>query len=189
MEIVDCTRDEAAAFVREHHRHNDAPVGWRFGCALVREFGDDDFIGVAMAGNPKSRVLASRPGTLEVTRVCTLGERNANSMLYGAIARAATALGFRTLYTYTLAEESGSSLLAAGWLRDAELPARESWNTPSRLRHQEKRPTGPKVRWVKHCRPTQIADAGGSQTRGPRGRSAQPDGGNPNLDPEIGDPS
>lgn len=34
-----------------------------------------------------------------------------------------------------------------------------------------------------------IADAGGSQTRGPRGRSAQPDGGDPYPNLEIGDPS
>jgi hypothetical protein len=37
------------------------------------------------------------------------------SMLYGAAWRAARALGYRRLVTYTLASEGGASLRAAGW--------------------------------------------------------------------------
>lgn len=76
-------------------------------------------------------------------------------MLYGASARAAKALGYRRAYTYTLAEESGASLRAAGWELDAELPARPTWDTPSRHRvqtdlfGQERRPAGAKRRWKK----------------------------------------
>jgi hypothetical protein len=53
--------------------------------------------------------------TLEVNRTCTDGTKNANSMLYGACQRAAWALGYKKLITYTLPEESGISLTAAGW--------------------------------------------------------------------------
>ena len=53
--------------------------------------------------------------TLEVNRLCTTGERNACSMLYAAAARAAKAMGYRKIITYTLDSEPGASLRAAGW--------------------------------------------------------------------------
>jgi len=52
---------------------------------------------------------------LEVNRCCTDGARNACSKLYAAAWRAALALGYRRLITYTLAEEGGASLRGAGW--------------------------------------------------------------------------
>lgn len=145
MHLAPVTLLDAKAWVNAHHRHNEAPVGWKFGVALMS---GDEMVGVAMAGRTVAKGLHG-PTVGEVTRVCTLGAKNANTMLYGAIARAAQALGYRTLYTYTLEEESGASLLAAGWERDAYLPARESWDTPTRPRHQERRPTGAKWRWIK----------------------------------------
>lgn len=60
--------------------------------------------------------------TLEVTRTCTDGTRNANSMLYGAIVRAATALGYHKCVTYTQHDESGASLRGAGWTCVQDLP-------------------------------------------------------------------
>jgi hypothetical protein len=53
--------------------------------------------------------------TLEVTRCTTNGTKNAASLLYGAAWRATKALGYRRLITYTLVEEPGTSLKAAGW--------------------------------------------------------------------------
>jgi hypothetical protein len=103
-----------------------------------------------MAGLPKAR-MAMQPGVLEVNRTCTLGTPNANSMLYGAIARAAKALGYRRLITYTLDTEPGSSLRAAGWIVDGHVKA-ESWE---RRRQQlpgmgnEKNPPCDKTRWRK----------------------------------------
>lgn len=41
--------------------------------------------------------------------------------------RAASAMGYRRLVTYTQAGESGASLTAAGWARVRELPARKGW--------------------------------------------------------------
>ena len=71
--------------------------------------------------------------TLEVTRVATDGAHNACSALYGAIRRAAKALGYTRLVTYTLQEEPGASLRAAGWRQDAEAGG-GTWSKPSRPR-------------------------------------------------------
>lgn len=68
--------------------------------------------------------------TLEVNRVATDGCENAGSALYGAAWRAAKALGYRRLITYTLASESGASLRGSGWRVVAERAAR-SWSNAS----------------------------------------------------------
>lgn len=141
---------EAKLFVAKHHRHNKPDKSGLFAAGLANK--DGEVIGAAVAGRPKARKLQDG-FTIEVTRVCTLGHRNANSMLYGAILRAAKALGYRRAYTYTLAHESGTSLKAVGFKEDARLEARETWSVPSRPRIQsnmfghEQRPQGPKIRW------------------------------------------
>jgi len=68
-------------------------------------------------------------------------------MLYGALRRAALALGYRpeNVLTYTLANEPGTSLRAAGW-HAVERTKGESWNRPGRAR-DDRHPTVPKVRW------------------------------------------
>ena len=71
-------------------------------------------MGVVIAGRPVSRYLDDGL-TLEVNRLCTTGEKNACSMLYAAAARAAKAMGYRKIITYTLDNEPGTSLRAAGW--------------------------------------------------------------------------
>ncbi len=53
--------------------------------------------------------------TLEVTRLCTDGTKNACSMLYAGAWRAARAMGYHKLITYILESENGTSLRAAGW--------------------------------------------------------------------------
>jgi hypothetical protein len=96
--------------------------------------GDDDILrGVAMVGRPVARHYDDGL-TLEVNRTATDGTPNANSMLYGAAWRAAKALGYRRLITYTQAAESGASLRAAGWTVIGERPPRRGWDTPSRPR-------------------------------------------------------
>ena len=52
---------------------------------------------------------------IEVTRCCTDGTRNVCSFLYGAAARASTALGFTRIQTFILDKEHGVSLRAVGW--------------------------------------------------------------------------
>lgn len=86
-----------------------------------------------MVGRPVSRHFDDGL-TLEVNRTATDGTANANSMLYGAAWRAAKALGYQRLVTYTQATEPGSSLRAAGWSVVAERRERKGWTTPSRPR-------------------------------------------------------
>ena len=95
----------ANAFVNAHHRHHKATAGHKFsiGCAK-----DGELVGVAIVGRPVSRYLDDG-WTLEVNRLCTTGERNACSILYAASARAAKAMGYRKIITYTLDSENGSS--------------------------------------------------------------------------------
>lgn len=114
-------------------------------------------MGVAIVGRPVSRRLDDRL-TLEVTRVATDGTPNACSALYGACARAAREMGYARIVTYTLAEEPGTSLRAAGWERDGESPG-GSWSKPSRPRPRDvtlfgeaRDTTGPKVRWLKRLK-------------------------------------
>ena len=57
--------------------------------------------------------------TCEVVRVATDGTPNACSFLYGNAARIARLMGFRRIITYTLDNESGASLRAVGWMREA----------------------------------------------------------------------
>jgi hypothetical protein len=115
----------AKEFIAFHHRHNKPPVGWKFGVGLSAGAG---LVGVATAGRPVSREIQSRePFTLEVNRTCTDGTRNANSALYGAVWRAAKALGYTRCITYIQGDEDGASLKAAGWRKVKDLAARGSW--------------------------------------------------------------
>jgi hypothetical protein len=140
----------ANAFVLEHHRHSKPVRGWKFGVSVVDA--DGNLRGVAMAGRPVARALDDGV-TLEVNRTCTDGFDNANSKLYGAIWRAAQALGYERAYTYTEEGESGSSLKAAGWRIDAILPPRGSWAESSVKLRDIRDPEGSggvgRVRWVK----------------------------------------
>src|ERR1035437_9890477 len=111
LEIVPLTLLEANEFVRVHHRHHKPVPGHKFsiGCSDAEKI-----VGVAIVGGPIARYYAVS-WTLEVNRTCTDGTKNVNSMLYGAAWRAARAMGFRRIVTYTLPEESGVSLTGAGW--------------------------------------------------------------------------
>lgn len=75
-------------------------------------YADGRLVGVAVAGRPVARALADGL-TVEVTRVCTDGTRNACSALLGASRRVALVLGYQRGITYTLASEPGTSLRAA----------------------------------------------------------------------------
>jgi len=121
--------DEANAYVATLHRHHKPVPGAKF-CIAVSE--GDIVRGVAIVGRPVARMLDNGM-TLEVNRCCTDGTRNACSMLYGAAWRAAKALGFARLITYTLPQEGGASLRGAGWTLIGERGG-GNWNVASRPR-------------------------------------------------------
>src|SRR5574341_1191340 len=140
--IVPCTLTDAYAFVKQTHRHHDPPQGGLFAVAVAE---DQTVRGVAIVGRPVARRL-NDGWTAEVTRVATDGTHNACSMLYAACRRAALALGWRRLVTYTLPEEGGASLRGAGWRVIAERTGGGSWSVPSRPR-VAKHPLQQKMRW------------------------------------------
>jgi hypothetical protein len=139
LDIFPISLAEANAFVAQHHRHHEPVIGHKFSIAVVDLFSTASIAaqapqvcGVAIVGRPIAR--GNDDGlTLEVNRCCTDGTRNACSMLYGAAWRAAKAMGYRRLITYTLPVEGGASLRAAGWKLLGERGG-GNWNTPARPR-------------------------------------------------------
>ena len=133
----------ANEFVLANHRHNKPVAGHKFSIGL---FDDERLIGVAICGRPVAR-MADDGLTLEVLRVCTDGTRNANSMLYSRVKRIAQVMGYQKVLTYTLTEESGSSLRAVGAQRDGIVKPRE-WSREKRKRETQKVYGKEKVRWI-----------------------------------------
>jgi hypothetical protein len=144
LHLVPVRFQDAAAFVAMWHRHNAPPIGCKF-CIGVA---DDDGVlrGIAIVGRPVARHFDNGQ-TLEVTRTATDGSHNANSMLYGAAWRAARALGYTRLITYTQAAETGASLRAAGWRVIAERRPRPGWDVPSRPRKPNGTEYMPRTLW------------------------------------------
>ena len=138
MEIVPITLRAAKEFISEHHRHNKPPTGHKFSIGLEKDF---MLIGVACAGRPVARHFDDGR-TIEVNRTCTLGDKNANSMLYGAIWRCAKAMGYKRAITYTQSAECGASLRGAGWVKVKEIEPRKSWAESSVKLREKRCPVG-----------------------------------------------
>lgn len=141
LQLQPITYPEACAFIRLHHRHHQPPHKWKFGLAVND---GENVVGVAVVDRPVARML-DNGYTLEVTRLCTDGTPHVASKLYAASWRAVRALGYRRLITYTLLEEPGTSLKAAGWKSLYET-AGGSWDRPSRPR-VDNHPLGQKTLW------------------------------------------
>lgn len=141
LEIVPISLKDAFVFVNNHHRHHAAP---RFGLFAVAVAASGEVCGVAIVGRPVARMLCDG-WTAEVVRLATDGHRNACSKLYAASWRAARAMGYRRLITYTLQSEPGESLRGAGWRCVGEAGG-GSWSRKDRPRI-DKHPTQVKLRW------------------------------------------
>ena len=111
LEVWPVTLREANRYVQEHHRHSAAVRGCLF---AVQIMDGERVCGVAICGRPVAAALQDGR-TCEIARVCVDGTRNAASKAYGALCRAAQALGYRRAVTYTLEREPGVSLRAAGF--------------------------------------------------------------------------
>jgi len=136
---------EANAFVAVHHRHHKPTIGHRFSIGVADTSGA--LHGVAIAGRPVARLTGHPRDVLEVVRLATDGTPNACSMLYGACARAARAMGFRRIQTYTLPSEGGASLRASGWVDEGAAGGGQWEHTDGRPRRTDQ-PTGVKNRWA-----------------------------------------
>ena len=141
LQIQPVEFDEACAYVKQYHRHHVPPVGFKF-CLAVND--GTKVVGVAIVGRPVAR-LSDNGWTLEVTRCCTDGTKNACSALYSACWRAAKAMGYQRLITYTLPEEGGASLKAANW-RIVGARGGGTWDRKLRPR-VDKHPTQMKLLW------------------------------------------
>lgn len=146
LSAVPMTQREASEFVAAFHRHNKPPRGALF---QVGASDGERLVGVAMVGRPVSRTLQDG-ATAEVLRCCVLDDapKGSCSFLYGACWRAAKALGWRKLITYTLATESGASMRGAGWKVVAEVdPAQNGWHRHKRSRDWQAIYGQQKLRW------------------------------------------
>lgn len=156
---VPVTQGQVKAFILEHHRHHVPSPGDKFRIGAAHA-GSDELVGVAQVGNPVSRNL-NDGFTLEVTRLCSNGDRNVCSFLYAKCARIAKEMGYRRIITYILESEDGASLRAAGWRREDGFFGGGCWDSCQRGRERtafvqgclfqekQKYPTERKQRWVK----------------------------------------
>ena len=141
LELQPITYAEACEFINQHHSHHLPPQGWKFGIAVND---GEKIVGVVTVGRPIARHL-DNGWVMEVTRCCTDGTKHVASKLYAAAWRAVKAMGYKRLITYTLKEEKGTSLVAAGWKVLYETKA-QGWNWAGRPRI-DKHPTGQKLLW------------------------------------------
>lgn len=144
MTLAACplTRDQANAYIVEHHRHHKRVSGHRF---IIAALLDGAMVGVAIAGRPRARRI-DQYVHLEVNRLCTDGAKNVCSFLYSRCSRVARELGFRSVFTAILESESGVSLKASGW-QHVYTTRGGSQDRPSR-RREDKSPTEPKQIWA-----------------------------------------
>lgn len=136
--------EQAAAYVTAYHRHNRAPVGHIFsiGC-----YYDGVLVGVAMCGRPVARSL-DKDRTLEVYRVCTRGQADACTKLYGACQQLARARGYAKLITYTRQSETAGTVRGANFVLAKAHAGGARWSG----QRQRRRRSGhtnqePKQRW------------------------------------------
>jgi hypothetical protein len=149
--VVPLTLPTANRAVELWHRHH-APIPGGFGWFCVGAVSEGVIVGAAIAGRPTNRNNDDGQ-TVEVLRVATDGTPNACSALLGACQRAAKAIGASRIITYTLDDESCSSLKAVGWEREKD--GITSWWTAGTSRTPAvDRPhmTQGKVRWGSHFR-------------------------------------
>mgnify|MGYP001602995323 CR=1 FL=1 len=146
-----CELAEAAEFIHLHHRHHEPPQGHRFSLKAIV---DGRVVGIAVIWRPVGK--GQQDGkTVEITRLCTDGTKNAVSFLVGACKRAARALGWKRMISYTLTSEYGAAWRASGMEQTGETAGGEwsgSYGPKDLLPGFEKRrknthPTEPKRRW------------------------------------------
>jgi hypothetical protein len=142
LAVTPMTISAAKVYIQTHHRHHRPPVSGLFAVGVRK---DGELVGVLIVGRPVARMTAQDPHTVEATRCATDGSKNAVSMLYSAAWRAARALGYRKLITYTLPEEGGASMRACGFVCVGEAGG-GSWSRKGRERI-DMHPTQRKLRW------------------------------------------
>lgn len=146
--ICPVTGKRAIAWIAETHRHLPKLQGALFAVG-VEEGGR--LMAVGTAGNPPrvwqgtGRFVITRVAAESVAVAADEHARPYCTMIYGALCRAGKALGYREAWTYTLPEEPGTSLRAAGF-EDMGMTRAEEWDRPSGPRSKAVRAEA-KRRW------------------------------------------
>ncbi len=158
--IAPCSVKAAIKMVKECHRHLPDLQGGLFAARVIGPSGE--CAGVAVFGNPcqewqnTGRGVITRCAALEgLPRV---GEHAAPActMLYGALCRAAKALGYREAWTYTLPHESGKTLMGAGFI-DMGMTDGGEHDRKSRRRKPAVN-SAPKRRWLRQLSALPLED-------------------------------
>ena len=143
LQIVPLSLKRANELVRFWHRHHQPIAKAKFALGVADT---GRLCGAAIVSHPVARLLDDGV-SLEVSRSVTDGTKNANSALYGAISRAAKAMGYVRVLTYIRQDEPGTSLKAAGWICDDPEIRRRKWNMANRVR-EDKTEIIERQRWV-----------------------------------------
>ena len=144
LQVVPITYQEANAFIDKIHRHHPPVLRAKFCIGATK---DGKLVGVLTAGRPVARKTC-QVSVIEVTRLATDGTHNACSILYGAAARAAKAMGYSKIQTFILDIETGSSLKASGWVLDG-VSAGGAWKRTDGQKRNNLHPLNSKSRWAK----------------------------------------
>lgn len=144
IKAIPLSLKEANEFVDRLHRHHDPVYRDKYRVGAMQ---DGKLVGVVQVGRPVSRILDDGK-TVEVTRLCTDGTKNACSFLYSRAARVAKELGYSKIITYILETESGDSLSASGWTQEEAKCGGGNWSCKSRPR-ETTAPQCYKQRWSK----------------------------------------
>ena len=117
------------------HRHHRPLHTHKFSLLAVK---DGVYVGALIAQRPAA-INTDQVHVIEVARLATNGTRNACSLLYGAAARTAKAMGYSQIQTYILASETGASLRASGWKHVRDTKAVD-WHRPNIGRNRKTLP-------------------------------------------------
>lgn len=150
LRIVPIELKEANAFITHYHRHHKKVQGHRFSISVEDDNGK--IHGVCVIGRPVARNGGNQLEVLEVTRLCTIGTKNACSMLYSAAARIGKEMGYLKIQTYILETENGKSLEAAGWLKNPKPTSGGQWSYTigdGKFSRRTDQPTCPKWKYFK----------------------------------------
>jgi hypothetical protein len=140
MRALPLTLKAARLYVAKFHRHHKRTTGGMF--AIGAEKGGE-LVGVVIVGRPVAPALDDG-ATAEIIQCCTDGTRNACSFLYRCAERAARAMGYGRVITYTHTDEGGASLRGAGFAPLYRTRA-EQWSRAARPRAAV--PLQQKIRW------------------------------------------
>jgi hypothetical protein len=144
MKVRPCTLKQANDLVAAIHRHHKPVVGHRFSLSL---YDGERLVAVAICGRPVARKTDAY-NVLEILRCASDGTKNAISQLYGAICRAADAMGYESVQTFTLPEEGGASMKASGFTC-VGISAGGQWEHSDGKPRRTDQPTAPKAKWVR----------------------------------------